>query len=42
MDLGSQSWVIQSSSLLDLLLDQFVEGVEVRGPVAFGVALRLH
>ena len=42
MDLGSQSWVIQSSSHLDLLLDQFVEGVEFRGPVTLGVALRLH
>ena len=42
MDLGGWSKVTQQPSLSDSLLDQFVEGAEVRRPAILRVALQLH
>ena len=42
VDLGSRSRVIQQYCLSDPLLDQFVEGAEVRRPAVLRAALHLH
>ena len=41
MDSGSWAWVVRQLGLHDLLLDQHVEGMEIRRPIVLRVTLRL-
>ena len=41
VDSGSWAWVVRQLGLHDLLLDQLIEGMEIRRPIVLRVTLRL-